>query len=490
MSDPLLDSLRAALSTNPENLDLRIALVRHLLDKHLAAEAEAVARQGLQLEKAPALMLLLASSFYAQGRYSEALVAAEQVRDAQPREAQAWLLMARCYFQQEEHSSATAAYREAKRLDPELHDERLEPIGSGGGGLTLPDPGARSQRPEGNASDADDAEGPDDTDGTGSETGEPESFEDAMARMEEAIEMGVLRGDPDAEYSPLRETSKIRFADVGGMEAVKEEIRMKVLHPLQHAEMFAAYGKKVGGGILMYGPPGCGKTLLARATAGEVDVPFYSIAISDIMDPYIGRSERNLRDVFAEARRNAPAVLFFDEVDALAASRRDLQQSAGRHAINQFLLELDGDQHDNEGLLIIGATNAPWYLDPAFRRPGRFDRILFVPPPDDEARQAILRVMLSKIPAADVDVAAVAKKTKDYSGADLKNLVDHCVEDILAAAMKSGRPEPIATRDLLKAIKKSRPSTKEWFVQARNHAVYANEGGLYDDVLSWLGIKK
>jgi transitional endoplasmic reticulum ATPase len=288
----------------------------------------------------------------------------------------------------------------------------------------------------------------------------------------------------------LRETSKIRFADVGGMEAVKEEIRMKVLHPLQHAEMFAAYGKKVGGGILMYGPPGCGKTLLARATAGEVDVPFYSIAISDIMDPYIGRSERNLRDVFAEARRNAPAVLFFDEVDALAASRRDLQQSAGRHAINQFLLELDGDQHDNEGLLIIGATNAPWYLDPAFRRPGRFDRILFVPPPDDEARQAILRVMLSKIPAADVDVAAVAKKTKDYSGADLKNLVDHCVEDILAAAMKSGRPEPIATRDLLKAIKKSRPSTKEWFVQARNHAVYANEGGLYDDVLSWLGIKK
>ena len=156
------------------------------------------------------------------------------------------------------------------------------------------------------------------------------------------------------------ERPKINFDDVGGMDKVKEEIKMKIIFPMQHPELYAAYGKSIGGGILLYGPPGCGKTLLARATAGQVKANFLTVGISDILDMYIGSSEQRLHQLFETARVQKPCVLFFDEVDALGASRSDMRHSAGRHLINQFLAELDGVQSSNDGILILGATNAPW----------------------------------------------------------------------------------------------------------------------------------
>jgi SpoVK/Ycf46/Vps4 family AAA+-type ATPase len=201
---------------------------------------------------------------------------------------------------------------------------------------------------------------------------------------------------------------------------------------------------------------------------------------------WIGNSERNLHQLFDQARRNAPCVLFFDEVDALGASRSDMRHSGARHLINQFLQELDGVDASNEGVLILAATNAPWHLDPAFRRPGRFDRILFVPPPDAAARSEVLRALLRGKPTQDLDVDAVAKKADELSGADLKGLVDRAVEAKLQEALKRGGVPPITTKDLLAALKQSRPSTKEWFATAKNHALYANQGGLYDDVLAYL----
>ena len=136
------------------------------------------------------------------------------------------------------------------------------------------------------------------------------------------------------------------------------------------------------------------KTHLARATAGEINATFLSVGISDVLEMWLGNSERNLHQLFQQARRNKPCVLFFDEVDALAASRTDMRTSAARHMINQFLSEMDGVDSSNEGVLTLAATNAPWHVDAAFRRPGRFDRILFVPPPDQAARAAILRIHL------------------------------------------------------------------------------------------------
>jgi SpoVK/Ycf46/Vps4 family AAA+-type ATPase len=267
---------------------------------------------------------------------------------------------------------------------------------------------------------------------------------------------------------------------------VKEEIRLKIIYPLSHADLYKAYGKTVGGGILLYGPPGCGKTHLARATAGEIKSGFIAVGINDVLDMWIGNSERNLHEIFGQARRNQPCVLFFDEVDALAASRADLRHSAGRNVINQFLNELDGVQASNEGVLILAATNAPWHLDSAFRRPGRFDRLLFVPPPDAPARAAILRILLAGKPVADPDVDQVAKKTADFSGADLKSLIDVAIERKLQEAMRSGTPSPLGTKDLLAAAAAVKPSTREWFASARNHALYANQGGVYDDVLKYL----
>jgi SpoVK/Ycf46/Vps4 family AAA+-type ATPase len=284
------------------------------------------------------------------------------------------------------------------------------------------------------------------------------------------------------------ERPTIAFPDVGGMEELKEEIRLKIIYPLTHADMYRAYGKSIGGGILLYGPPGCGKTHLARATAGEIAAGFMAVGLNDILDMWIGNSEKNLHNIFDRARRHQPAVLFFDEVDALAASRTDMRHSNGKQLINQFLTELDGVQHSNEGVLILAATNAPWHLDTAFRRPGRFDRILFVPPPDAPARAVILRLLCHGKPIEDLDYEFIAHKTDGCSGADLKLVIDLAIEQKLQAAMKTGVPQPLTTKDLATAAGKVKPSTREWFSTARNYAIHANQDGNYDDILKYLNL--
>ena len=201
---------------------------------------------------------------------------------------------------------------------------------------------------------------------------------------------------------------------------------------------------------------------------------------------YLGQSEQNLNRLFEQARAAAPCVLFFDEVDALAARRSDLRTSAGRTLINQFLAEMDGVDRSNDGVLVLAATNAPWHLDPAFRRPGRFDRVLFVPPPDEAARAAVLRVLTRGKPAEALDFARLAKRTEGFSGADLKAVVDLAVERKLEAAIRAGRPVPLTTADLGEAIKLVRPTAPEWFATARNYVLYANEAGLYDAVKPYL----
>ncbi len=280
------------------------------------------------------------------------------------------------------------------------------------------------------------------------------------------------------------------FDQVGGMEEVKKEISLKIIKPLEHKDLYKAYGKKIGGGILLYGPPGCGKTLMARATAGEIKANFISVGINDILDMWIGSSERNLHEIFETARKNTPCVIFIDEIDALGANRTDMNKTAGRTVINQFLAELDGLDADNDGILILGATNAPWYLDPAFRRPGRFDRIIFVAPPDDEAKAAIFRIHLANKPTEVIDYLALAKAAKEFSGADIQAVIDKAIEVKLEASFKDGIPKPLTTKDFLKAIKKTKPSTKEWFGSAKNYALYANDSGLYDEILTYLKIKK
>lgn len=322
------------------------------------------------------------------------------------------------------------------------------------------------------------------------ESGDPGSGPSAPPEKEprERVRAEAASRERDNDDPPNvpGERPGVTFADIGGMEALKEEIRAKIIHPLRHPELYRAYGKAAGGGILLYGPPGCGKTHLARATAGEVDATFLSVGIHDVLDMWLGQSERNLNDLFEQARAQAPCVLFFDEVDALASRRSDLRTSAARPIINQFLAELDGIDARNAGVLVLAATNAPWHLDPAFRRPGRFDRVLFVPPPDAPAREAILRILCRERPVAEPDYARLAKRSEGFSGADLRAVVEMAVERKLQEAIRAGRPLPISTADLLEAVKSVRPTTREWFSTARNYVLYANDSGLYDDVRPYL----
>jgi SpoVK/Ycf46/Vps4 family AAA+-type ATPase len=451
--DEAIQALREALKHSPDNLPLRLHLADSLVGFGRFEEAEKEYRAALSVAPDDVRVKLgLAGAFYQQGKNSAALVIVEDLLKGSNAPARAHLMHARLLLRAGDVERAVRQYKRAVDADPSAADPDLAGrLGiRGGAGGDVP-----------SHNDDDDRE-----------------VVDGKVRAS-------WEGSDDAEPAEV-ERPKISFKDVGGMDALKDEIRMKIIHPLEHPELYKAYGKTVGGGILLYGPPGCGKTHLARATAGEIKAGFLSVGISDVLDMWIGNSEKNLHQLFEQARRNRPCVLFFDEVDALAASRSDMRHSGARHLINQFLSELDGITSNNDGVLILAATNAPWHVDPAFRRPGRFDRILFVPPPDVPARAGILRILTKGKPIETIDYDHLAKKSEGFSGADIKAVVDLAIENKLREAMKAGVPKPLTTKDFAAALSTVKPSTREWFSTARNYALYSNQGGAYDDILKHL----
>ncbi|KXK63162.1 AAA family ATPase [Micromonospora rosaria] len=293
-----------------------------------------------------------------------------------------------------------------------------------------------------------------------------------------------VSGDADRVYDV--ESASVRLSDVGGMAAVKERLELAFLGPLRNPELRRVYGKSLRGGLMLYGPPGCGKTFLARAVAGEMGAKFLSLSIVDVLDMWIGNSERNLHELFQAARRNAPCVLFLDEVDALGHKRSQVGSSAMRTLGNQLLAELDGMEGSNDGVFVLAATNTPWDVDPALRRPGRLDRVVLVLPPDPEARGAILEYHLRDRPIAGIDLRRVVAATEDFSGADLAHLCETAAEFAMADSVRRGEVRMIEQRDLERALKEVRPSTRPWLATARNVAMFANEGGVYDDLVAYL----
>ncbi|MFF1505946.1 ATP-binding protein [Streptomyces sp. NPDC058326] len=313
----------------------------------------------------------------------------------------------------------------------------------------------------------------------------PRFLEDPQAADGEGPAGDAAAWDVDAPGS-------VRLADVGGMEEVKDRLEAAFLAPMRNPELRRLYGKSLRGGLLLYGPPGCGKTFIARAVAGELGANFLTVSLSDVLDMWIGASEKNIHDIFETARRQAPCVVFLDELDALGAKRSRTHHSGLRNVVNQLLTELDGiaSGAGNEGVFVLAATNVPWDVDIALRRPGRLDRTLLVLPPDATAREAILRYHLRERPIEAVDLGKLVKATEDFSGADLAHVCESAAETALLDSARSGSVRLITTKDLLGAAKQIKPSTEPWFAAARNVAMFANEGGLYDDLLAHLKRKR
>ncbi|MFE0647932.1 ATP-binding protein [Streptomyces sp. NPDC059534] len=310
--------------------------------------------------------------------------------------------------------------------------------------------------------------------------------------LEEPQAVGADGPVGDAAAWDVDAPGAVRLADVGGMEEVKDRLEAAFLAPMRNPELRKLYGKSLRGGLLLYGPPGCGKTFIARAVAGELGANFLTVSLSDVLDMWIGASEKNIHDIFETARRQAPCVVFLDELDALGAKRSRTHSSGLRNVVNQLLTELDGiaSGAGNEGVFVLAATNVPWDVDIALRRPGRLDRTLLVLPPDATAREAILRYHLRERPIEAVDLGKLVKATEDFSGADLAHVCESAAEVALLDSARTGSVRLITTKDLLGAAKQIKPSTEPWFAAARNVAMFANEGGLYDDLLAHLKRKR
>ena len=282
------------------------------------------------------------------------------------------------------------------------------------------------------------------------------------------------------------ERPALRIDDVAGMTDVKQRLEAAFLAPMRNPELRRLYGKSLRGGLLLYGPPGCGKTFIARAVAGELGAHFLAVSFADVIDMFVGQSERNIHELFSIARRHAPCVLFIDEVDALGQKRSQLRHTPMRSAVNQLLLELDDVTGSNDGVFLLAATNHPWDVDSALRRPGRFDRTLLVLPPDRPAREAVFRFHLRERPIGGIDPARLAELTDGYSGADIAHICESAAERALLDSVRLGSPRLIGQADMEAAIGEVRPSLGPWFDIARNVVSFANEGGVYDDLAAYL----
>ena len=453
-SEPLLDSLRSAVTAMPDDVPLRLHLASLLL--RAGQRDEAVRHLGAVLQRDPG--------------NSEALALLTGQDPSAPADP------------------AVSPERTVAPADDSASSPAVADPADDGDAPVLPT--APPATPAPTAPPATPAPPAPPAAGAGEDTGSYDwsQAEDELRDVLPAMFVGDAGSTSalDEARAYDAEPAGLTLADVAGLTEVKQRLEAAFLAPMRNPELRKLYGKSLRGGLLLYGPPGCGKTFIARAVAGELGARFITVSFADLIDMFVGRSERNIHELFEVARRNAPCVLFLDEVDAIGQKRSQLRNTPMRSAVNQLLLELDDVASDNTGVFLLAATNHPWDVDSALRRPGRFDRTLLVLPPDPAAREGVFRYHLRERPVAGIDLSKLSRLTDGYSGADIAHVCETAAERALLDSVTRGEPRLIGQADLEAAVSEVRPSLGTWFDTARNVALFANEGGAYDDLVAYL----
>lgn len=467
MNRKTIDLLLGTLAVDPSNWDIRLHIVELLRTLGADDEAKALlnASDELPAEEGRALALVEQLRHLDKDKSLEVLDCLITRNKAC---APAYMLKASIYRELGQRKEARKLYNVAAVIDESLEDDDFEAWLDGEDSSNTEITAAIPSRPLAVASLG----------------GGPQMGGDGLAQEDIPDPDEFIETDAALDKALNASHKWIDFTDIGGMEQLKERVRMSIIYPFKNKELFAKFKKRSGGGLLFYGPPGCGKTLISRATAGECGAHFINISVHDILSKWIGESEQRIHALFEEARRKSPTIIFIDEVDALGVKRSDAGHTAT--LVNTLLTEMDGSQSDNQDVLVLGATNTPWRVDSAFRRPGRFDHVLFVPPPDHEARTSILEIILADIPQDKLDLNKLAKLTEKFSGADLRAVVERATEAVIQDIMRTGKEVRLTQKHLTQSIKQMRPTTLEWLEQASNYASYANQSGLYDDLSDYI----
>ncbi|MEM7145768.1 MAG: AAA family ATPase [Verrucomicrobiota bacterium] len=455
-----LNALREAVEESPQNVPLLLLYAQSCLDELSLPEARRAFEQVLAKDsESGEAHLGMARVLFLDGKTSEAVVRLQKLLQDQPNFAPAHVFLSRIYLSEENAEKAIEHYGNALSINKSVSDPALEQElshASGRGeiferGAIVGESSTKVRSRDEWSHDDGGAVGDDELDEMGHQYfGEDEEIEEERGVGPKVYTLRDFR-------RPLR-----RFAEVGGLEGLKEEIRMKVVHPTKRPDLFRAYGKRSGGSMLLYGPPGCGKTLVARAIAGETSRPFLEVELHHVLELYAWGSERNVHQIFDLARAHAPSVVFIDELDALASDRLDAPPGGSRTLVSQLLHELEQCSEEDEGVFVVAATNAPWNLDAAFQRPGRFDRRVYVPLPNAEERLAIIELMVAGKPVISVDRHWLVQMTDGFSGADIRAVFDYATECALKQALEEGKVLPVSEIHLRRALNEIKGSAQGW----------------------------
>lgn len=307
------------------------------------------------------------------------------------------------------------------------------------------------------------------------------------SQPERPVKTEKEQSEERAKSLVLAQKPSLKFADIAGLEAVKENIKEAIVYPFRYPEEYQYFGVKPGGGILLYGPPGCGKTMLAAAAAAECDAAFINLKVSDIKDKYVGESEKNLKEVFNVARSYDRAILFFDEIDSLAGERSGSREGHEISLVSELLAQMDGLEAKDavRKYLVLAATNRPWDVDIALRRPGRFDTTVFVPHPDLAARRKILELNLKGKPLSPkVNLDELAHRTEGYASAEVSAICQTAAKIPLRERITEKKPRrQLTMADFEQAIKEQRTVLASWYAKAVEDLPRLGEAEMFKELL-------